>query len=192
MASEQTLLITPKATLSYPHLDKPQAAQNDGEKDKYSVVLVFAPGTDLAPLKAAALAAATEKFGAAKAASMVTVGGKGSTFRNDVTGKYPEGSIYISARSEQKPGLVYLHAGPDGKPARVEEDKVREVFYAGCQVRAQLRAYGYDKKGNKGIGWAPNNIQKLGEGERLDNRMAAEDAFEADLNATPADLAGLI
>jgi hypothetical protein len=33
--------------------------------------------------------------------------------------------------------------------------------------------------GNKGVAVALNNVQKLGDGPRLDSRMAAEDEFEA-------------
>jgi hypothetical protein len=59
-------------------------------------------------------------------------------------------------------------------------------------VRAQLRAFSYDSNGNKGVSFALNNIQKLGDGERLDNRQAATDAFEADLSAAPADISALL
>jgi hypothetical protein len=184
-------IITPKAQLSYPHIDKPQEAQNPGEKPKYSVTLVFAPDANLDEMVEMAKLAGVEKFGS-KGANLVRVGGKGSTFRNDVEGKYPEGSIYISARSETKPGAVFLWAGPDNKPAVIPDDQIREQLYPGAFVRAQLKPFGYDKKGNKGIGWALNNIQKLGDGERLDSRQAATEAFDADMNAVPADLKGLV
>lgn len=193
-----TLVITPKATLSYPHIAKAQPGQKEGDKPKFSSVFVFAPNSDLKSLYAAAAAAANEKW-PGKAAAMVTTGGKNSTFRNDVIDpssgkrKYPDGCIYISARSDNKPGVVYLHAGADGKtPAVIPDDKIAEELYAGAQVRAQLRAFAYDKGVNKGIGWAFNNIQKLGDGDRLDNRQAATEAFDADLNAVPAELSGLV
>jgi hypothetical protein len=196
-------ILTPKATLSFPHLDKPQAGQGEGDDkgaDKYSITLVFPPGTDLAELIAEAKKAGQKKFGA-NGGNYVKTGGKGSTFRNDVVDeegkrKYAEGSIYISAKSEDKPGMVYAWptggTGPDkDKPALVPADKVREVFYPGAIVRAQLKPFGYDRKGNKGVTWALNNVQKLGDGERLDNRQAATEAFDADLSAVPADLQGL-
>jgi hypothetical protein len=191
--ADTTLVMTPVATLSYPHIHEPQPPQpGSTAKPKYSAVFVFPAGTDLSALKAAALAAATEKWGA-KGAARVTVGGKGSTFRSDVEGKYPEGSIYISARSEQKPGAVYRWAGPDGKkPATIENEKLKDVLYPGAQVRGQLRAFAYDKAGNIGVSFALNNIQKMGEGERLDNRQDAADAFDADLSAVPADLKELM
>ncbi|MDQ3222323.1 MAG: DUF2815 family protein [Gemmatimonadota bacterium] len=195
---DATLVITPKATLSFPHIAKAQPGLKADDKPKFSGVFVFAPGTDLKPLYEAAAAAANAKW-PGKAPAMVTTGGKNSTFRNDVVDpasgkrKYVDGSIYISARSEQKPGTVYLHAGPDGKkPAVIPAEKITEELYAGAQVRVQLRAFAYDKGVNKGIGWALNNIQKLGDGPRLDSRQAADEAFDADLNATPAGLEELV
>ncbi len=187
-----TLVVTPKAVLSYPHLDKPQAPQKPTDKPKYSAALVFAPGTDLAALQAAVMAAGEERW-PGKFAEMVRVQAARSPFRKDAEAKgYPAGSVFLNVRTEQKPGVVYLHAGSDGKPARVPDEKIREELYPGCFVRAQVRAFAYDSNGNKGVSFALNNIQKLGDGERLDNRQAAEDAFEADLNAAPADLAGLL
>lgn len=202
MSKQDTLVITPVAILSYPHLDAPQKPQKPTDKAKFGTVLVFPAGTDLAAMKKAAMAAATERWGD-KAAGYVTVGGKGSTFRNDVmnkdgTRKYDDGAVYISAKNESQPGLVYSWPGEEkhpttGKllPARIPQEKIREVLYAGAVVIAQLRAFAYNHSGNEGIGWALNNIQKKADGKRLDNRQDATEAFDADLNAAPADLAAL-
>jgi len=186
------LVITPKATLSYPHLDKPQPGQKAGDKAKYSATLVFAPGTDLKELQAAAMAAGEEKW-PGKFAEMVRIQAVRLPFRKDAEAKgYPAGSVFINTRTEQKPGVVYLHANAEGKAAVMPDDKIREELYPGAQVRAQIRAFAYDNSGNKGVSFALNNVQKLGDGDRLDNRQAATDAFEADLNAKPADIAGLM
>ena len=193
MSTSPTKFITPEVVLSYPHFDKAQEPQNPGDKPKFSGVFVFPNRESLEVAYQAALAAAIEKWGAQKGPKMVTIGGKGSTFRNDVEGKYPAGTIYISARSESKPGLVYRHAGPDGKkPALVEDEKIKDVFYPGAIVKAQLVAFAYDKNTNKGVGFALNHVQKWADGERLDGRTPADEAFEADLSAAPADLAGLV
>lgn len=186
------LVITPKALLSYPHLDVPQKGKAATDKSKYSATLVFAPGEDLKALQAAVLAAGEEKW-PGKFAEMVRVQAVRIPFRKDAEAKgYAPGSIFINVRSEQKPGVVFLHAGEDNKPALVPDDKIKEVMYPGSFVRAQIRAFPYDSNGNKGVSFALNNVQKLGDGPRLDNRVAATDAFEADLTATPAGLEGLI
>jgi hypothetical protein len=188
-----TLVVTPTATLSYPHLDQPQAPQKgQAGKPKYSATLVFAEGTDLTALQAAVMAAGEEKW-PGKFTEMLRVGAVRSPFRKDAEAKnYPTGSVFLNVRSEQKPGVVYLHAGADKKPAVVPDEKIKEDLYPGASVRAQLRAFSYDSNGNKGVSFALNNIQKLGDGERLDNRQAATDAFEADLSAAPADISALL
>lgn len=196
MATDNLLVITPEAMLSYPHLDVPQAPQKGsapGTKSKYSATLVFGPGVDLATLVTAANAAGEEKWPGGKFAEMVKVGAARSPFRKDAEAKgYAPGSIFINVRSEQKPGAVYRYAGPDKKPVVIPEGKVKEDLYPGCKVKAQIRFFPYDSNGNKGVSAALNNIQKWDEGERLDNRVAATEAFDADLNAAPASLAGLI
>lgn len=197
-------IITPVATLSYPHLAKAQAASKPGQKDKFSATLVFS-GADksvLAALEAAAREVAIEALGEKKGKAFALFGGKGSAFRTDNAEKYPTvvEAITIGARTDRKPGLVYRHAdpatvtaeSPKGKPARVADEDIEEVFYPGAQVKAQIKPYWYDTEGNKGIGWALNNLQKWAEGERLDSRVKAEDAFDADMSETPAELNDLV
>ncbi len=193
MSTDNLLVVTPKAILSYPHLDVPQAPRAGTlGKAKYSATLVFPEGTDLSALQAAAMAAGDEKW-PGKFAEMVRVGAARSPFRKDAENKgYAPGSFFLNVRTEQKPGIVYLHAGADKKPAPVPAEKVKEDLYPGAFVRAQIRAFAYDNSGNKGVSFALNNIQKLGDGERLDNRQAATDAFEADLSAAPADISNLL
>lgn len=196
-----TQLVTPIAILSYPNLLKPQKAEKPGDKEKYSACLVFPAGTDLTAMRAAAIEAAIAKFG-----SEVTIGKKKFKtaeacekgllklpFRTDVEAKsYPDGSTFFNARSERKPGVVYSHAEPGTtKPARVPDSALELDLYPGCMVRASVTFFGYDVSGNVGVGVGLNNVQKVGEGERLDNRVAAENEFTADLDAAPADLASL-
>jgi hypothetical protein len=193
-------VITPVGRLSYPHLDKAQAAQEEGQKDKFGATLVFAKGTDLKALEAEARAVAVDALGEKKGAAFALYGGKGAAFRTDNADKYPsiEGAITIGARNEKQPGLVYRHVDPKtivdgkGKPARVAQEDIEEVFYPGAEVKAQLKPYWYDKKGNKGIGWALNNVQKWADAERLDSRQKAEDAFDADMSVEPDGLEDLV
>ncbi len=192
MSTKKTKVITGPAMLSYPHLDKAQKAQKEGDKEKFTATFVFAPGADLRTLEAAALEAAEERFGS-KAGAMLASGQLRSPFRKDATAKgYADGSTFINTRSDRQPGLVYLHAGPDGKsPAVIEQKDIVEVLYPGAQVRASVVAFAYDTGTNKGVSFALNNIQKLGDGARLDSRVAATEEFDADLNAAPADLSAL-
>jgi hypothetical protein len=197
-------IFTPVATLSYPHLAKAQESSNPNSKPKFSGTLVFS-GKDksvLAAMEAEARQVAIEALGEKKGKAFPLFGGKGSAFRTDNAEKYPtiEEAITIGARSDRKPGLVYRHVDPStidattgkGKPAKVAEDDIEDVFYPGVQVIALVKPYWYDREGNKGIGWALNGLQKWAEGERLDSRVKAEDAFSADMSTAPAELTDLV
>lgn len=191
MSKSSTSVITGQATLSYPHLDKAQPGMNGG-KAKYSATLVFAPGTDLSALEAAALAAAEEKWGG-KAKEMFRTQAIRSPFRKDAEAKgYPAGSIFINCRSETQPGTVTRFKDENGKPVAIPQDKIKTELYPGAQVRASVSAFAYDTSGNKGVSFALNNIQKIADGERLDNRVAAENEFDADLSQEPVDISGII
>jgi hypothetical protein len=196
-------LITPLAILSYPHLDQPQPS-TDGKPPKYSAALVFTkellslPG-EQAKLDAmvAAGQAAIEAKWPGKLAELLKSENFKKGFRKDGEEKgYPAGSIFVNVRSGQQPGTVYAYAGPDGKkPAQMPTDKIKAELYPGAIVRASVTAFAYDTSGNRGVSFGLNNIQKVRDGDRLDNRVAAENEFDIDLSAAPADLsaiAGLI
>jgi hypothetical protein len=181
-------VISPQAVLSYPHLFEPNLPPGATEP-VYSCALVFEKGTDLAELKKAALAAATEKFGN-KAEGLIRDGKLKMPFRTDAEDKgYPAGSIFMNVKNKSKPGIVSTYPGADGKPTTIDDPS---AIYAGCKVRASLRAYAYDVSGNKGVAFSLGNLQKLADGDRLDGRKRAEDEFEADLSAKPADLDDII
>lgn len=197
-ATTATKLITPIGTLSYPWLEKPQAPQAGAQANaqpKYSATLIFPAGTDLTPLKNAITAAVESKWpGKSKDAKFMA--GLHKPLRNDpddITAKgYPEGSTFINVRTTQQPGLVYSHAAAGTTtPEIVPQDKIRDVFYPGAKVRASVTAYCFDVNGKKGPTFALNNMQKVAEGDRLDNRVAAQDEFVADMSAEPADLEAL-
>lgn len=177
---------TPEAVLSYPALFEPKAMKGSTQEPKYSAVFVFPAGTDLSALKAAAIEAGEDFFGGKeKFAALLKKSGTNWPFRTDGAEKgYPEGSIFISARSNSKPGVVSRYAGVDGKPTAITDPK---EMYAGARVRATLTAFGFDNSGKKGVTFGLNNIQKLGEGDRLDGRTKAEDDFEA-MESDPVDV----
>lgn len=50
-----------------------------------------------------------------------------------------------------------------------------------------MTAFAYDMPTSKGVSFALNNVQKLGDGKRLDGRVAATDDFEA-LESEPASM----
>lgn len=195
--AKKTTIITPRAVLSYPKLFKAMAGA-PGQPLKFSCALVFTADVladpQFAAMREAIKIAAEEKFGDKAKALLASPKFSNPLRSTDAEGKegYPAGSYFLNARSDNRPGLVYAHAGPDGRPVVVPVEAIEETFYPGCIVRAQLSFYGFDREGNRGVGVGLSNIQKLGEGERLDSRQKAEDAFDADLTAAPADLDSLV
>ena len=204
--SAATKVISPIGTLSYPHLDKAQPGMNGG-KEKYSATVVFSDAQrttgkkEWDAMQAAVLEVAVAKWGpnfkkgalTMSTADAIREGHIRSPFRKDAEIKgYAIGSIFINARSDQKPGAVYVHAGTNGKPAEMPADKVKTELYAGSQVRVSLAAFAYENSGNTGVAFALNNVQKIGEGERIDGRKDASDEFTVDLSQKPADLASII
>ena len=145
---------------------------------------MFEEGADLAELERVAEAVGREKWGA-KYDALLKTGKIRSPFRLDGEEKgYPAGSVFVNIKSKQAPGIVSIYPGPDGKPKKITDPA---ELYAGCYARASVRAFAYDTQGNKGVSFALNNLQKMGDGERLDGRSRAEDEFEADSSAA-ADL----
>lgn len=172
-----TRVITPEAILSYPHLEEPEA--NDQGVLFYNTQLVFLSDVDLTPLKNAVYAAAQNQFGSNVESQLKKLR---LPFRTDWEAKgYPEGSTFFSCKTKSKPGIVGLAPGSDGRPAPYQGE-----IYPGLIVRASINAYFYKQQGG-GIGMGLGNIQVIRDGERLDNRVSAEDEFTADANASPTD-----
>jgi hypothetical protein len=159
-------VITPIARLSYPHLFAKSEGMN-GNEGKYQCELIFPEGTDLSELKAAANAAAKEKWGNKPPKNLKSPFRKGDEDREDKDGY--EGSVFIGARSKDKPGVVV-------GPGRVACSDASEV-YGGCFVKASVTAFAYDTNGNKGVAFALNNVWKIRDGEPFGSRRNAEEEF---------------
>jgi len=187
-------VITPPAVLSYPALVRPRLPPNPrpGQEAVYGATLVFPVDADLTALKTVAMQALNEKFGAEEVAKMLkaTPPKLRVPFRKDAD-KYDPNKygVFINVSNKQKPGIVDRYAGPDGKPAVLTDlDKI----YPGCFVKASLSVYTYDQNGNKGVAFGLQHLQWWADGERLDSRSNAADAFtaearpEADLKSSAA------
>jgi len=190
-------LITGEAILSFPTFLKPRSMKNakgepDG-KEKYGCTLVFPLGEpgkylpgpiNVTALKAAATECAKNAFGA-KLATLIKEG----TFRSPFLKKDseiekrgypvgPDGTVYIRVTSMKKPGCASNRKGPDNKVLMLSDREVEEMLYAGARVRASIRPFPYEYLGNCGVSFALNNIQFLGDGERMDGRQNPQDEFE--------------
>lgn len=164
--SDPRFVVTPKARLNYAHLFAPRAGPN-GEDPSYNCCLVFDPGTDITALRRAAGHAAREKWGN-KMPPKLKNPFRDNSDRDGQDG-FPVGGIFITCRSKNKPGMV------DQAMRKILSD---EQIYSGCWVRASVRAFAFDRNGNRGVSFALLNVQKMADGERLDNRRSPDQDFE--------------
>lgn len=174
-------MITPEFRVSYAHVFSPQKNDLNGEME-YSIVAIFPKGTDLAPMKAAAQAVLTEKFGADQAKWPTNLRNpfrkcserwKNENGKQIVPAGYEDGeAIFVSMKSKAKNGK------PAVVDASVEPIIEPSAFYSGCFALASANPYYYDQKGNRGISFGLNNVQKVRDGEPLGGRASAQADFK--------------
>ncbi|MDE3023175.1 MAG: DUF2815 family protein [Pseudomonadota bacterium] len=184
------IIQTPPAMLSYPALLVPRKNKfRPEDAPTYGCTLVFPVGADLKELSAAAREALDAKFGKDEVTKMLKASPPKLRlpFREDAEKYDPEKyKFYIQISSKDKPGLVDRYAGADGKPAPLDTSKL----YPGCFVKAVLSVYAYENSGNRGVNFGLQHIQWWADGTRLDNRIEAADAFNAETRPE-ADLTSL-
>lgn len=182
--------------LSFPVLFEPRPGKTVDKTTgkpvlKYQATLVLVDPAATKKLKAAYLEAVFAKFGKDKGTQMLKDEELKSPFLTKKLEKYgyPEGSCYIRTSSTKRPGIVADFRDPStGKPFKIVDP---ERIYSGCGVRMTLRLFWYDNDGNKGFSFGLNNIQRLTRKDengkpskddwpRMDNRVNAEDDFDAD------------
>lgn len=169
-------LISPVGIAHWLHVWKPQVNEENPDQDpKFSVTLVFKKSVDIAYLEKALLKAAIGKF-KDKAKGMIAKGKLSMPIRDgdeevDEKTEKPKykGCWFIVAKTTQRPGVV----DQDREPIEDQFD-----LYAGCKVRLSLFPFAYDIKGNKGVTFMLNNVQKIADGDRLSGRASAEDDFD--------------
>jgi hypothetical protein len=172
-SSKNTQIMTPKFRVSFPSVFQPKESMNAGGEPKYGIVMLFdtkdpAVAKGLEQMKAAARAAATEKWGAD---TSKWPKGLRLPFRKgeekDYDG-YGPGIIFVNASSKMKPGLVDQNVQPIIDPSE---------FYGGCYARATVNAFAYDTSGNRGISFGLRNIQKVADGDSFSGKSAPEKDF---------------
>jgi hypothetical protein len=168
------LIKTGKVRFAYLHVFTPKVAK-DAEADakaKYSVCLII-PKSDKVSIKR--LQAAIEETGKAKFGEKLPKNFKSPLRDGDLEredSEVFEGCFFMNASTTQKPGLV---------DADLEEIASRDEIYSGCFGRAVVNFFGYDTKGNKGVGCGLRHLQKLEDGDVLsDGGVSAAEAFGKD------------
>lgn len=144
----------------------PKKADEPGKKDKYGMTMLFPKGYDLAREKAAVKACLEEKFGKdqGKWPKNLRMPWRDQAEKADQYDGFEPGAPFINVTSVNKPGLV------DGDRNDIIEPS---QFYSGCYARATIRAFYYENKGNKGVSFGLQNVQKFRDGEPLGGGAAA-------------------
>jgi len=163
-----TVVMTPEFRVSFPAVFKPRSAA-EGQKEKYSISMLFPKTTDLTPLKLAVRKAIEGKWGTDQAKWPK---GLRLPFRDGNEKDYDgyKDTVFCTASSEQKPGLV---------DQNVEDIIDQGEFYGGCYARATINAFAYDKAGNKGVAFGLRNIQKIRDGAAFSGKTDPKDDFDA-------------
>lgn len=184
--AQDTKTVTGKVRLSYVNILKPRV-ENEGEKPKYSVLLLI-PKSDkatVAKLKKAATAALAQGIASGKLSAGAKLANNWQTLkdgdeREDLEER-PEyaGHWYMNVSAITKPGLVDRDLDPI-----LDESEV----YSGMYGRVSLGAFAYNAQKNKGITFGLNNVQKLADGDPLGGRSSAESDFASDFDDVDDDL----
>ncbi len=180
---KKSSIITPVFRLSYPWFVKAQPPKPPATVGKFGCMCIFSPAEfdeadkDRWRIMAQAANAASQKLFQLPLAQLPP-NHKRPFHRGDE--KADQGltkeQFFINVSSSVRPGLLKR----DAKTKVVTDAEIAEIFYPGCYVRATVNAFPYNKNGGKGVAFGLNNVMFYKKGERLDNRVSAEEEF-ADL-----------
>lgn len=204
-------LLTCEGVASYPHVFKATLSKNPKPTDKpaWSLAILFTKAgqdsKEIRALLAEAIRVARERFGPEVSdkiqwvengkqagASFLACGDDaiGLPFRRDMKKRgYPDDiAVYFNARKTNDPEKDIRAPEVIGRNAKPITD-TREI-YPGVRLRISVNPFAYDTDGNKGVSFGLNNVQKLGDGPRIDDRKDAKDEFGALEDEPAADMAG--
>lgn len=165
MENKVKKVLTPTFRVSFPAVFQPKLNELSG-KTEYSVVMLIDKKSDLSAMKELVKNAAKEKWG-----EKIPQGIRNPFRDGDIEKAGREGYngvYFVTAKSTQKPGVVDESLQPI---INVED------FYPGCYARATVTAYAYDNKGNRGVAFGLQNLQKVKDGEPFSGKTRAEDDF---------------
>lgn len=159
----------------FSYLNAFKAAKNPSGVMKYSAAILIPKNSKQLPditeaiNKAAEVGVSKNKFTVQQTKNLrLPLRDGDKEFESGDRGKEYKGYFFINASSDNAPGVVNAHLEPIIDP---------EEFYSGCYGHADVNFFPYNAGGNRGIGVGLNNLLMTKEGERLDGRQAAEDAF---------------
>lgn len=184
--AEGTRIVVP-CILSFPYVFEPQKPKpgSTNTREVYSVGLVLVTPAALKKVNDALMIAGQAQYPGKDIAKMVREGDLKYSLVTDpvkiAKKKYDAvGALgFSNARSQFQPNVV------DHTVAKVLD---RNEVYAGRHAMVSVTAFHYNREGSKGLSLALNQIQLLGHGVRLDNRLAPEEEFTVDNTVSLDDL----
>ena len=199
MSTETKPLMTPEVMLGHFPKIFEKGLPNDKGETFYEADLLFSPEAQNTAEYARLVQAAAD------AADKEWKGNPPSKLRNpfrpagekrrekDNSQYYPDeqfaGWKLTRVKTKQQPGVVSTIAGPDGKPLKITDET---EIYGGVFVRCTVNPFAYSVKGNSGVSFWLNNVQKLRNGEQLGSGGSrAEDDFEPVGDVSAADPASI-
>lgn len=176
-------IVLGKHRISYQHLDKPSSFKDDNGQDgapKYDVTFLIAKDhPDVERIQ--------EVFKKVYAAN------KESQFKGTpITSKnlwnpLRDGDDWLEEHPEasEYEGHYFIKASSTSKPKVFDADRneiidIAEEVYSGCYCRGVINGWAFNKKGNKGVGFFLNSVQKISDGERLGGFVANPDDYDDD------------
>lgn len=202
---ERKRFTTPPFRISFPALWTPRQNEDGEGKPKFGTTAIWKPSdfadndkkryqAILAELNARSLAAFGKEW--KKLPDNIKRGLRDGAAKEGVEG-YGPGIRFANMTSLNRPGVVSWTKGDDDKFEPIgPEHGNEELIYPGAWCRATVSIWSYGGKGDKpskgkGVGIGLLNLQRLAKvGARLDNRVAAEDDFDDDLDAEWMDDTG--
>lgn len=162
---------TPIGRACFVHAFEPTTNENDEER--YSIMLVFPKDTDLTFVRQKVKKAIKEKFAGKKLPSNFRSDPFRDTEEKEHLGapfdKECAGGVFMTAVSKYRPEVV---------DRNVNELMDRDDFDSGDYARVAVNLFFYNKKGNQGVSFGLQNIQKAKGGTRLAGGRSAKEDFD--------------
>lgn len=162
------------ARLSYLNWQEPKLTPSGDLKYSVSILIDKKDKENLKTIEVAVKAAVKKglednKFTKAQVKALRMPLRDGSAeYKNGTRGEEYDGKFFLNANSKRQPGVVDENRKPIIDP---------DTFYSGCFGHVHVNMFPYNTAGNRGVGVGLNNLMKADEGDRLDGRKSAEDAF---------------
>lgn len=192
--------LTKPVVATFLNLAEPKSVMRNGKptgEPKYSINLEFpADHPDLVPLKAKAVEMAQAKWPGADLKTLAFPFANGNKLADDAAAKgkdreFSRGKAVLAARSKYQPRLSVLDGGKirDLTDDTAIKAAMRDAFYSGVEVLAQVNFVAYDPVGNNpaGVACYINMVLSTKRGAKLTSGGASAAEVFKDYIGTTSD-----